>query len=301
MIPKHLHFIFFLPEEQRQESSRQPAGGKRGRGWGLVDYVCVRSAVDRIRPDAVSFYLDGEPSGPWWELTRPLVDLVSTEAPTQVFGNAVTHLAHKADVIRLERLIQHGGIYLDTDVLVHRSFDPLLDNSVVMGREGATALCNAVILAEKDAPFLSEWYANYRTFDGAQWNRHSVLLPFELAQRYGDEVKRLSERAFFWPDWQASGIHAMFGARDRPGVRGEFANHLWGQRARDYILDLTPGHVRGVNTPFHAWARPFLEGLPDSYGGGTDTRFLLRRDLYANARSMLRIGRERIDALRARV
>ena len=36
----------------------------------------------------------------------------------------------------MQRLIEHGGIYLDADVLVHRDFDDLLGESVVLGREG---------------------------------------------------------------------------------------------------------------------------------------------------------------------
>ena len=35
-----------------------------------------------------------------------------------------------------KKLIEYGGIYLDADVLVHRSFDDLLGNSAVLGREG---------------------------------------------------------------------------------------------------------------------------------------------------------------------
>ena len=293
MIPKHLHFIFGLaPKQPPADPSRPVSRNDRMKGWGLVHYVCIRSAVEQIRPDAVSFYLQNEPSGPWWDITRPLVDVVSIDAPTHIFGRPVNHYAHKADVVRLEQLIRHGGIYLDADVIVHAPFDPLLDNSVVMGLEGAGGLCNAVILAEADAPFMTEWYDQYRTFDEAQWNWHSVILPFELAQRYGPEVKRLPEKAFFSPDWQAKGIHALFGARNRPGVRGDFANHLWEQRARDFLGGLTPGHVRRVDTAFHVWARPYLEGLPDDYGGGADTRFLLRRDVYANARNLVRMGRE---------
>jgi hypothetical protein len=262
--------------------------------WGLVHYVCIRSAIEKIQPDAVSFYLQNEPSGPWWDLTKPLVDIVKVAAPTEIFGRPVNHYAHKADVVRLERLIRHGGIYLDVDVLVHESFDPLLDRSVVLGMEGAGGLCNAVILAEKDAPFMVEWYENYRTFDDRQWSYHSVILPYKLAENYGPDVEKLPETAFFWPTWTQKDLYAMFGAKNRPGVRGTFANHLWEQRAEHYLSDLTPGHVRRVDSAFHSWARPYLDGLPDTFGGGIDRRFLVRRDLYAKARNFVRMAREAV-------
>jgi hypothetical protein len=264
------------------------------KGWSLVHYVCVKSAVEKIKPDVVSFYLENEPTGPWWELTKPLVDIVRVKPPNEIFGNPVTHYAHKADVIRLERLIQHGGIYLDVDVFVHGSFDTLLDNSVVMGLEGEGGLCNAVILAEKDAPFIREWYERYRAFDETRWSGHSVLLPYELSQDFGPEVLKLPEKAFFWPTWRAKDIYAMFGAPNRPEVRGAFANHLWEQRARHYLAGLTPGHVRRADTAFHAWALPYLHGLPDDYGSGFDKKMMLRRDAYARAHNVARICKDMV-------
>lgn len=44
--------------------------------------------------------------------------------------------AFASDVIRLWVMYQYGGIYLDTDVKVLKSFDPLLDNYAFIGREG---------------------------------------------------------------------------------------------------------------------------------------------------------------------
>ena len=43
--------------------------------------------------------------------------------------------AFASDVIRLWAVYQFGGIYLDTDVMVYKSFDDLLDNHAFIGRE----------------------------------------------------------------------------------------------------------------------------------------------------------------------
>ena len=292
MIPKHLHFIFGLAP--KAQPAGDPAQARRDlmKGWGLSHYVCVRSAIEKIQPNAVSFYLENEPSGPWWELTRPLVDIVEVKAPSEIFGRPVRHYAHKADVIRLERLIQHGGIYLDADVLVHESFDRLLDHSVVMGLEGEGGLCNAVILAEKEAPFITEWYENYRTFDDSRWSYHSVILPYELSEKNENGVLKLPEKAFFWPTWRAKDLYAMFGARNDPRVRGDFANHLCEQRARYYLGGLTPGHVRRIDSAVHAWARPYLEELPDDFGGGIERHYHLPRHTFARAWNLAHIGKE---------
>src|SRR5580698_8447412 len=127
MIPKILHYTFGMARD---------FGGKP---WSLMHHVCLKSAVERIKPDVTYFYCQYEPSGPWWELSRPLVMVVPIKAPREIFGRPLRHVAHQSDVVRLQKLIEHGGIYLDADVLVHQSFDDLLGHSAVLGQEGEGA------------------------------------------------------------------------------------------------------------------------------------------------------------------
>lgn len=260
MIPKTLIYCFGMAED---------FGGKP---WGLSHYVCLRSAVERIKPDDVLFFYEHEPSGPWWELTRSLVTPVVISAPREICGNRVDHPAHRADVVRLEKLIDTGGIYLDSDVFVHRDFDDLLDYPTVLGAEGqgrSAGVANAVILAERKAPFLRRWYGEYRTFRGSirsHWNEHSVLVPSALARAHPGEVLVLSHRAFFWPLWTAAHIELIFNATGTIVSAETYATHLWEGKCWRYIAGLTPGDVRQNDTNFHRWARPFLEGLADDFG-----------------------------------
>lgn len=263
MIPRLLHFCFGL----------KPDFGDKP--WSLVHYACVRSAVERIAPDHAYFHYQYEPKGPWWELTRPYLTLRKTEAPEEVFGQKVIHVAHRADVLRMQVLLAEGGIYLDCDVFVHRSFDDLLSNSVVLGREGQgdgeTGLCNAVILAEPNAPFLRRWYEEYRHFRSTGhdefWNEHSVKVPKRLMQEHPQEVTVLPHNAFFWPLGRPGDIELLFGPASGRDVRGLYANHLWETFAWwHYLKDLTPGQVRSTRTPFHDWVRDYVADLPDRHG-----------------------------------
>jgi hypothetical protein len=262
MIPKILHFCWTSPR----------SGGKP---WSLSHYVCVRSAVERIRPERALFHYENEPTGPWWALTRPLLTLVQVEAPRTIFGNPVRHVAHRADVLRQAVLLEHGGIYLDNDVFVHRDFDDLLGNAFVMGREGepgqGPGLCNAVVLSEPGAPFLRRWREEYRTFRSTghdqYWNEHSVKVPLRLMQENPAEITVLSPKAFFWPRGKDEEIKLIFGPSDGRDVRGLYANHLWETLAWwQWLKDLTPGRVRREDTPFHEWVRPYVADLPDRYG-----------------------------------
>ena len=260
-IPKILHYTFGMAPD---------FGGKP---WSLVHHVCVASAVARIKPEKVFFYCEFEPHGPWWELTRGLVTLVKIQAPREIFGRPLVHYAHRSDVVRLQKLIEHGGIYLDADVLVQRSFDTLLDHSTVLGREGVGAkygMANAVMLAEPNAPFLRRWLASYQSFRSKgkdqYWGEHSVALPARLAAEHADEITVLSEKAFFWPLWTEEDLDWIFRSNRPIPLEECYANHLWEAQAWPHLEDLTPGVVRQRGANFSAWARPFIADLPDDYG-----------------------------------
>ena len=101
MIPKILHYTFGMAPD---------FGGKP---WSLIHHVCLACAVERIGPERILFYCQFEPSTPWWNLSRELLTLVKIEAPKEIFGRPLEHVAHQSDVVRLERLIADGGIYLE--------------------------------------------------------------------------------------------------------------------------------------------------------------------------------------------
>jgi hypothetical protein len=273
-IPKILHYCFGFKED---------FGGKP---WSLVHYACVRSAIERLRPERAYIYLEYEPKGVWWKATRHFLTLQKMNGPTEVFGNPLRHPAHVADVVRLRKLLENGGIYLDADVFVHRSFDDLLDNSVVLGEEGIGGkygLGNAVILAEPDAPFIKRWYDEYRSFRSDGWSEHSIQKPMELARKFPNEITVLPHDAFYSPDWSPEGVQALFGSRPTQ-TRGTRANHLWESFAWEkYLEDLTPGRVRNIESNFHIWVRPFVSELADDFG-----ELPLRRRLAKQTRKRVR-------------
>lgn len=278
-IPKILHYCFGMAED---------FGGKP---WSLSHHVCVASAVDRIKPDATFFYYEYEPRGPWWDLTKPLVTPVRITAPRRIFGRPVDHPAHRADVVRLEALLEKGGIYLDSDVFVHRAFDDLLSHATVLGTEGMGrtiyGTANAVILAEPEAPFLRRWYNHYDNFRGSKdryWSEHSVQLPNYLAKKHRDEVTILGPNAFFHPIWLLSELERIFNSTETIVFPETYATHLWDGRSSRYTRDLTPGDVRRNRSNFHDWALRYLDGLPDDYGARGPTtawsdRLPSRRDI----------------------
>ena len=244
----------------------------------LVHYVCFKSAIERIKPTDVFFYCEDEPGGPWWELTRGIVSVERIKAPREIFGNPLLHDAHRADVVRLEMLLSRGGIYLDVDVFVHDSFDPLLDHATVLGQQvvdgKVIGLGNSVILAEAQAPFLRKWHSEYRSFRSkghdTYWDEHSVRIPYRLSKEFPDQITILPNFAFFWPTYKPEDLALIFETASPIDISRAYATHLWETPAWEpYLEQLTPRRVRSVDTNFHSWARPMIAGLPDDYGAPT--------------------------------
>lgn len=264
MIPKILHFCFGMSPSDKP--------------WSLIHHVCVKSAVERIRPQIAYFYSEYEPAGPWWELTRPMVTLEKVLAPREIFGRPLLHPAHRADVLRLQKLIERGGIYLDVDTFVHRGFDDLLGHRMALGEirfDGTlVGLGIGVILAEARSSFLARWLAEYRSFrskgNDQYWDEHSVRTPCKLAEQFPDEIAVLPSSAFYEPSFTKEGLKRIYSSIDPIDVSKSFATHLWESPAWvGYLQHLTPGRVRRVGSNFHRWARPMLETLPDNYGAPT--------------------------------
>ena len=118
-----------------------------------------------------------------------------------------------------------AGYYLDCDVLVHRDFDELLDNSFVISEEGENAdkisrLSNAVMLAEPSSAFAMRWFHEYRSFRGEFWAEHSTHLPLKLARSFPQEVTVLPYPSFCWPLWYKSHLKVIY----EPG-QSKIENH----------------------------------------------------------------------------
>ena len=111
-----------------------------------------------------------------------------------------------------------GGIYLDSDVLVLRSFDDLRNTSLVVGLQtdpDVSEICNGIILASKDSPFLKAWYNLYRTAKFEEcWDCHSVKLPSQLLKTqthlYANNTRVLPIEAFYDPSFSRSDARELF-------------------------------------------------------------------------------------------
>jgi hypothetical protein len=73
--------------------------------------------------------------------------------------------AFVADFIRLKVLYENGGIYLDTDMMVVKSFDELLSNECFFGAEDREFISCGIIGSKKNDVFIKECLSKYETIN----------------------------------------------------------------------------------------------------------------------------------------
>ena len=231
----------------------------------LIHYLCIKSAIEVNQPEAVNFYCNQEPKGEWWKEIRDSLNVVMIEPPTEIFGKPITELAHMSDVIRLQVLIEEGGIYTDMDTICIKPYSDLLNNSFVMGEQGIDGdegLCPAVILSEPNSKFGSSWLAGFKNsfLGGAPgsdgWCTHSVYYPWRLARVIPDAIHIEPFTSFFYPSYHQEQLKQMFEKMvDLPHA---YSHHLWETCSMEWIENITVDEIRNNDTTFNLIARDLL-------------------------------------------
>eukprot|EP01083_Nonionella_stella_P088820 247780_1 len=169
----------------------------------FYQFLSLKSIRKNMNPDILFVHADNTNSltGKWWRKAVETLDLTVMPCPTSVrdiAGKTILINPHKSDFIRLLILMIYGGLYIDTDVWLLKSIDPLRHYPITLGREnsdsqpeytGVDALPNAAILAHPQSMFLRRWYDKYMTdYRPGDWGYNSVRVPAALAKKYPDEI-----------------------------------------------------------------------------------------------------------------
>lgn len=98
--------------------------------------------------------------------------------------------AFVADFIRLKVLYENGGIYLDTDMMVTKSFDSLLDNECFFGAEDFEFISCGIIGARKNFLFINKCIDFYSDFQfSKEINLGMITIPRIITKIYREIYK----------------------------------------------------------------------------------------------------------------
>lgn len=256
-IPNIFHFVYgFKPQKEE---------------FALYHYIAIWSSICINKPKKVYFYYKYEPFGYYWNKIKPFLTLEYTEPPTEIYGNQLKHYAHQSDIIRLQKLNQYGGVYLDIDMICLQSFSNLYHHDFVIGIQSNKnydeiyGLCNAVLLSKPNSPFIQRWIEQYKTFQSQgrdmYWDKHSVIKPLEMAFLYPNECKIVDYNSFYYPLWYS--IHDILFSNqiknnEYKKILHNHCIHLWDTYTSEYLTTLTEEKILLENTLYNQLARKFI-------------------------------------------
>ncbi|KAH7545964.1 uncharacterized protein At4g19900 [Ziziphus jujuba] len=165
-----------------------------------------------------------------------------------------------SNLLRLALLYKFGGIYVDTDIIILKSFSKLRNvigaQTVDIETGNWSRLNNAVLIFDKNHPLLFKFIQEFAlTFNGNKWGHNGPYLVSRVVSRVsgrtGYNFTILPPSAYYPVDWTR--IRSLFqGPRDEihsnwlisklKQIRNEsFAVHLWNRQSRS--LEIEKGSI----------------------------------------------------------
>jgi hypothetical protein len=142
-----------------------------------MEWLAVVSARKFIKPDKITIYTDGQQDSCWWRRIAPYIDhqiILSMPGTSVLNGVKIEILSHMSDFLRFLILYHNGGIYMDTDVLILKSFDPLLQHQMVASEECGSHVGTAVMMSQKHSCVMCRFaHLSCEMFNGG-WATHAV-------------------------------------------------------------------------------------------------------------------------------
>lgn len=156
MIPKKIHYCWFSGEPYPDSIQRCLDSWRKF----LPDFEWVHWDAEKARATGIPWVVEALEQKKW---------------------------AFAADAVRLYALYSEGGIYLDTDVEVLKSFDDLLDREYFVGYEnGSKRIEGAVMGAAPNSPVIAKALEFYQTHPFGYEEREvdGLVLPNILARAF---------------------------------------------------------------------------------------------------------------------
>lgn len=117
--------------------------------------------------------------------------------------------AFVSDVARIYALKNYGGVYFDTDMLVTKNIDDILDNNFFVGWESENAVAVGVMgTKEKNNPIINDLWDMYNEMDFDTENMYSYAIPILLTkvlkEKYNlsnnsEEIQVLNNSTYIYP------------------------------------------------------------------------------------------------------
>lgn len=174
-VPNVVHYVWYMREELT-----------------FVGFLSLLGVIRFINPCAIIFHGDKIPHGVYWDFVvdiSPNIIHLKRDRPKFYAGQKIKHKEHSSDIMRIEALIQYGGIYMDTDTIIVKSLESLMNYPCVMSNQSSGLMGSAFVMAEKNATFLQLWMDGYRhDYQSSQYTYNAMVYPKKVARKHSDLI-----------------------------------------------------------------------------------------------------------------
>lgn len=167
----------------------------RTRPWSIVNHTTVSLARKVQNPDKIFIWVNSDDPSEELLMTSVLAnaEICQIDLTTNLGGTDIVWPQYMSDVMRLQILKEHGGVYMDTDVLLLKPVHDLLTDKLVISWERDTkqSISNAFMAAPPNNPFISEWLDLMpNALKSEVWAHGGVVAPVTLSERADFEPYR---------------------------------------------------------------------------------------------------------------
>lgn len=115
-----------------------------------------------------------------------------------------------------------------------------------------------MIMARPHSRFIQRWFSTYASFDSADWNYHSVILPGKLAPFFPKEITVLNHTAFFWPLWDSDGLRTLYLEKSYD-FSTNLGTHIWESASNKNLMKgVNQKVILEIDNSLYCQLRPFL-------------------------------------------
>ncbi|ELT89954.1 hypothetical protein CAPTEDRAFT_223031 [Capitella teleta] len=134
--------------------------------FSFLSYLSLLSVEKFISPQYIVVHGTEVPTGTWWNkvlVNVPNILFMKKKLSWNFSGISIRSARVATSLARMETILDYGGIVLDPDVIVLKSFDAFRRVPFVAGRESPDRLSLSVMIGHRGAPFLRLLLEGYRS------------------------------------------------------------------------------------------------------------------------------------------
>lgn len=231
MIPKIINYIHIDEKAQKE--------GKEHAVLPLYNQLCIASARVSNPDYRIRIYTNLPLVVHKGDILYGKDKMIHNIIIPNTYMNEVNHIgikkvAHKADFIRYRILDVNGGIYSDTDIIINKLLDDLLDNGLVVAYQSKLQICNGFIMCEPNMIQIYNTIDNYfKDYRGDSWTYNSMKYFQDQLINNSERVLMLPyEKGFHYPHFNHLEEILQFGDK----CDQCYAHHLWNSSPQGKLL-----------------------------------------------------------------